>query len=246
MKQTSCHAKKLRPGIVAVALQLAFMLMPGGIAGSEARQVEPVQPFKPGASDVILPKGFPPMGKWMISPRLAYADWLGTTFDGKRLREPVNVIIVDPFAGSPEDATRRFLAACVKAGYSSRPGHSGGYFGWLGDRLFAQIPAENHHALSNEPFELHNNHGRFFGPYLWNGQYFFIGALSREKFVLATKAEHQYISFSQARDSFARVLMEKGCFKITAFLNMENALLDDPVTGTGDHDGIAVVLTAIR
>lgn len=246
MKQNDSRARKMRIGIKALALPMAFLALYGRMPGQKAGQVAPRVQFKPAERDVIHTKGFPPIGKWMISPHLGYADWLGEIFSGKRLREPINVILVDPYPGSVEEAIKRFLEASAKAGFVIRPGHSGGYFGWLCDRLYPQIPAEGHHAISDEPFELHNNHGRFFGPCLWAGRYFFIGALSREKFIPATKAEHLYISFNQARDKFARVLTEKSTFKITAFLNLENALLDDPSIGTGDHDGIAVVLTAVR
>jgi hypothetical protein len=246
MKKNGWLAIKMRSGIMLLVLPLAVVLMSVGIFGREDGQVVRKEQFKPAPVDVARIKEFPSIGKWMISPRLGYADWLGARFEGKRLREPMNVILIDPFAGSPEEARSRFLEACAKAGFSIRAGHSGGYFGWLGDRLFPQIPAEKHHAISDEPFELHNNHGRFFGPCLWAGRYFFIGALSREKLVPATKAEHMFISFNQARDKFARVLTEKSSYKITAFLNLENTLLDDPGVGTGDHDGIVVVLTSIR
>jgi hypothetical protein len=232
--------------IYGMELALVFLLMRGIAAGQAAQKGKESEQFKPAPADVAYPDGFPCIGKWMISPEMTYADWLGVIHDGKRLREPINVVIIDPFAKSPEDAVKRFLAACAKAGFTSRPGHSGGYFGWLGDRLYSQIPSEKHHAMADEPFEFHNNHGRFFGPCLWAGRYYFIGTLSREKMEPVTKAEHLYVSFNQARDRFARGLMEKGGFKITAFLGLENALLDDPDDGTGDHDGVAVVLTAAR
>jgi hypothetical protein len=182
----------------------------------------------------------------MISPRLVYSDWLGAIFAGKHLREPINAIIVDPLARSEEEARTRFLEACAEAGFISRTGHSSGYYGWLCGLLSPQVPSEKDHALSDEPFELHNNHGRFFGPCFWQGRYYFIGSLSRERLVLADKLGHEYVSFNQARDRFAFVLTEKSGFKVAAFLNLENALLDDPAVGTGDHDGVAVVVTAIR
>jgi hypothetical protein len=229
-----------------IDLALVFLLTLGGAAGQTVRTGEEPEQFKPRPADIARPNGFPSIGKWMISPEMTYASWLGAIHEGKKLREPINVVIIDPFAKSPEDAMGRFLAACAKAGFSSRPGHSGGYFGWLGDRLYSQIPSKKHHAIADEPFEFHNNHGRFFGPCFWAGRYYFIGALSREKMDPATKAEHLYVSFNQARDRFARRLMEKGGFKITTFLGLENALLDDPGVCTGDHDGVAIVLTATK
>lgn len=226
----------------AVILLLAL----GSPAGQTAGPGTIPNPFKPAPSDVARIPGYPPIGKWMISKEMIYSDWTGATSKGKGLREPINVIIVDPLALSPDDAVARFLAACKRAGFASRPGHSGGHSGWLGGRLYPQIPSEAHHAISDEPFEFHNNHGRFFGPHFSNGRYFFIGAMSREKAAAEPKPEHLYISFNQARDRFAELLEEKEGFKITAFVPLNNAILDDPRLGTGDHDGVAVVLTATR
>lgn len=74
----------------------------------------------------------------------------------------------------------------------------------------------------------------------------FIGALSREKVGAEPKPEHLYVSFNQARDRFAQALEDKGEFRITAFIVLENAILGDPRLGTGDHDGVAAVLTAAK
>jgi len=182
----------------------------------------------------------------MISPNMTYADWMGVSYKGKKMREPINVVLVDPVAKSHEDALARFLAACENAGFSKRSGHSSGYSGWIGNRLYAQIPSERNHAISDEPFEFHNNHGRFFGPHFWNGRYFFIGAMSREKIGVAPKLEHVYVSFNQARDRFAQALEDRGEFTITAMIALENVILGDPQVGTGDHDGVAIVLTAAK
>jgi len=78
------------------------------------------------------------------------------------------------------------------------------------------------------------------------GSYFFIGALSREKIGVKPEPEHLYVSFNQARDRFAHALEQKGEFRITAFISLENAILNDQQCGTGDHDGVAVVLTAMK
>ncbi len=202
--------------------------------------------FQPPSRDIALVSGFPEVGKWMIASDLTYADWLRATYMGKQLREPINVIIIDALASAPEEAVRRLVEACASAGYVSRSGHSGGYFGWLGGRLFPQVPPEKHHALANEPFELHNNHGRFFGPCSWNGHFYWIGAVSREKLDLTSRAKHDFVSFNQAREGFAKALAEKAGFEVTSFLKLENAIRDDPRVCTGDHDGSAVVLTATR
>ena len=225
---------------------LLWWLIPGSAAGQGAQSGTGPGQFKPASADVALVTGYPSVGKWMFSPAMTIADWMGVPHDGKELREPINVIIVDPLAGSADEALARFLAACTGAGFASRQGHSSGYAGWLGDRVYPQIPAEKHHAISDEPFEFHNNHGRFFGPHPRSGAYVIIGAMSREKVRAELKPEHLYVSFNQARDHFAWALDKNGEFRITGFVSLGNAILGDPRAGTGDHDGVAVVLTATK
>jgi hypothetical protein len=234
----------MRTGIFVLAAAGVFLLRgpAGGHILSQAAAIRPAPP----AADIVRLAGYPALGKWMMSPDGGYAHWLGAKVDGKGLREPINVILVDPFAHSAEEATKRLLGECGKAGFTERIGHSGGYSAWLGDRYHAQIPAEKLHALADEPFELHNDHGRFFGPFLRGGKFYFTGALSREKLVLGSKAEHVYISFNQARDRFARAMTDRSAFRTGRSLDLDNALRDDPAVGTGDHDGTAVVLTAVR
>ncbi len=234
----------MRISVFWFGFPLIPLLTLGCLAGPPARSGPGPGQFIPAPSDVARVKGHPPIGKWMISPNLSYADWMGLPHKGKKLREPINVVLVVPIAQSGEEAVARFLAACEEAGFLSRPGHSSGYSGWLGDRLYAQIPATSRHAISDEPFEFHNNHGRFFGPYFWSGKYFFIGAMSREKVGIEPKLDHVYVSFNQARDRFAQALEDKGGFRITAMIGLDNVILGDPQMGTGDHDGVAVVLTA--
>jgi hypothetical protein len=227
---------------------LVFCLALAYVTGTGAREVqENASPrFEPLPADIARPEGFPAIGKWMIAPDLSYAHWFGAVYKGKRLREPVNVIIVDGMAASSGDAVDRLLKACAVAGYSARRGHSGGYFGWLDGRLFPQIPSGRYHALADEPFELHNNHGRFFGPCRWKGRFYWMGSLSREKMDLASRAKHDFVSFNSARDGFARALARKAGYRIVGYLSLRNAIREDPLVGTGDHDAFAVVLTATR
>ncbi len=217
-----------------------------GSAGAGDRSGTVPGEFKPVSEDVASVTGYPAVGKWMYSPDMAAADWLGMPYEGKKLREPINVILADRAAGSADAAQARFLAACAAAGFASRSGHSSGYAGWLGDRLYPQIPVEKFHAISDEPFELHNNPGRFFGPHPWNGGYVIVGAMSREKVHAEPKPEHLYVSFNQARDKFAWAMDKKTQFRITGFVSLGNAILGDPKVGTGDHDGLAVILTAAK
>jgi len=187
--------------------------------------------------------GLPRIGKWMIAPDMKPACWLNQLYEGKGLREPINVIIVDRLSTSEAEAEAALLSACKAAGYPDRYGHSTGYKGEMDGRLFSQFPQRNERAFSNRWFILNNNHGRIFGPYFKGGRYYFIAAFSREIVDwLKIKEIHQFGSFSQARDDFSWNMDRKTSYKVKGFLDLDNAIVGDPKVGTGDHDGLAVIL----
>jgi hypothetical protein len=165
--------------------------------------------------------------------------------DGKRLHEPINVILIDDGASSAEAAKERLIAAAAAAGFSVRFGHSAGYRGVIGGLLYDQLPQGRDEAFSNRLFEESNNHGRMFGPHPFGGGYLFTGAFSRERVNLLEWPGHRYASFNQARDAFARGLEQHTVFKAAGFVPLGNAVDDAQVT-TGDHDGRAVVLRASK
>jgi hypothetical protein len=101
-------------------------------------------------------------------------------------------------------------------------------------------------AFSNEPFEVSNNHGRIFGPHRTASGYVFVGAFSREEVVPFRWPAHRYASFNQARDDFARGLDQNSPYKLIGFVDLENAIRDDQKATTGDHDGRAVLVRALK
>ncbi|MGZ5195271.1 MAG: hypothetical protein ACXWJM_09375 [Ramlibacter sp.] len=199
--------------------------------------------FRAAPEDVARPAGLPSIGKWMIAPDLAPAHWLGEIYEDKKLREPINVVIVDAYSRTPKEAKAALLQAATLAGFPSREGHSGGYWGWIGDRLHPQFPDTAAHAFSDEPYELNNNHGRFFGPYRYEDAFIFVGAVSREKVAPLSTPRHQYVSFNRGRDTFAEAMDLHSAIHRIAYVNLDNALIDRPDLSTGDHDGMAAVLT---
>ena len=194
--------------------------------------------------DVANPEGLPAIGKWMLTAKGVPSDWLGEIYQGKNLREPVNVIIIDEGASSADDAKARLLAAAARAGYPVRFGHSTGYQGSIGGQLHAQLPQGRDDAFSNDLFEVSNNHGRIFGPYPFAQGYLFTGAFSREEVDPFRDPPHRYGSFNRARDDFTQRLDRLTAFKVSGFVPLSNALIDDPKLTTGDHDGMAVVVRA--
>jgi hypothetical protein len=192
--------------------------------------------------DVATPEGLPAIGKWMLTAQSVPSDWLGEIYEGRNLREPINVIILDQGASSADDAKARLLAAAARAGYPIRFGHSTGYQGFIGGQLYAQLPQGRDDAFSNDIFEVSNNHGRIFGPHQFGQGYLFAGAFSREEIDPLRDPPHSYGSFNRARDDFTQRLDRSTDFKVSRFVDLGNALIGDPKLTTGDHDGIAVVV----
>jgi hypothetical protein len=192
--------------------------------------------------DVATPEGLPAIGRWMLTAQSVPSDWLGEIYEGRNLREPINVIIVDEGASSADDAKARLLAAAARAGYPIRFGHSTGYQGFIGGQLYAQLPQGRDDAFSNDIFEVSNNHGRIFGPHQFGQGYLFAGAFSREEIDPIRDPPHSYGSFNRARDDFTQRLNRSTDFKVSRFVDLGNALIGDPKLTTGDHDGIAVVV----
>ena len=197
-------------------------------------------------SNLVQPPGLPQIGKWMLGADGSAAHWLRELYQGKRLREPINVIIIDESADSSDSAKLRLIRGASAAGYPIRMGHSSGYQGHLGGQLYTQIPSGWDDAFSDEPFEFSNNHGRVFGPHKSDRGYIMIGAFSREEVVPFRWPGHRYASFNQARDDFARRLDQTSEYKVIGYVSLENAISGDAEVTTGDHDGRAVLLRSVR
>jgi hypothetical protein len=191
---------------------------------------------------MVQPAGLPRLYKWMLSPDLVAAHWLGATVDGKELVEPLNVLFLDRRSASPDAAKTALAEALTQAGFPSRTGHSGGYFAFVAGSLRPQLPAVGNHAFSDEPFELPNNHGRVFGPTAVAEGFLFVAAFSREGIAPLAKVKHRYLSFNQARDAVATHLDQRTSFKRRGVIDLQNSLGNDPAHSTGDHDGQAVLL----
>lgn len=203
--------------------------------------LNPISKHLPDLAYISL-KDYPSLGQWMYTQEKVPAHWLGQKYQGKELREPINMVIVDEKAASIAEAESHFLEACKLAGYASRTGHSSGYQGLIGGSFLSQLPREEKHAFSNALFIYPNNHGRAFGLYEENGVYYITAAFSRENFNLFADVKHGFVSFNQARDDFAVRLNEHSDYKITGKLDLENSCSPTDKLTTGDHDGAAILL----
>src|SRR5579883_430107 len=194
------------------------------------------------AVDTVAATKVPSIGPWMMDSDGTPAHWLDEMYQGKHLREPINIILYDRNANSGTDAKGRLLSALVQAGFPARIGHSNDYYGLISGKRYEQLGDGKPSTFADGPFEFDNNHGRIFGPSAYNGGYLWIGAFSREKVAPFDKIKHQYVSFNQSRDAIAQRLDANTIFHRTGFINSGNVLIDRPDTTTGDHDGIAVML----
>lgn len=198
--------------------------------------------YRPEGVPVMVPE-LGEVGRWMITKDLVPATWLGERLGGRTLREPVNVLLIDRAARSPEEATTRLLAAMTAAGYGPRGGHSTGYYGEVGGKLHPMLPTGRGEAFSDGPFFVPNNHGRVFGPVPVTNGYAFTGAFSLEGVRLLPRPGHPYRSFQVAREDLADKLNARSPFKRAGYVDM-GSRLDTPTETTGDHDGRAVLLVA--
>lgn len=224
------------------AIPVLGILLPAAFGAAPAGSQTLANPSLEAAD----PQGLPAIGKWMLTAQGVPSDWLGEVYEGRILREPINVIILDAAAASRDDAVARLLQAAARAGYPVRFGHSAGYQAVIGGELHAQLPQGWDDAFSDEIFELSNNHGRIFGPYRWQQAYLFTGAFSRERVDPFRWPGHRYASFNRARDDFAEKLERSSAYAASGSVPLDNALADDPRLTTGDHDGMAVLLRAER
>ncbi|TSA83815.1 hypothetical protein FNU79_11310 [Deinococcus detaillensis] len=230
--------------IPAVCVSAGLAVISGCTPTINAANVttEGVEVTTSSADAVNTTYGF--IGKWMIDPDGQPARWLGYQLDDHNLREPVNVILVDKVAKTPQEAASRLVSAMQAAGYGPKGGHSVGYKGLILGQLYGQQPGGKDEAFSDGAWWQSNNHGRVFGPApIDSGGYLWTAAFSREDFELISSMHHPYNSFKVARDDLSAKLSAAGTFKRLDTLKLDNAL-NTPTLTTDDHDGGAAVLVA--
>ena len=227
----------MRKLLAVMGLLLASLLLTYGVLWLAT----PVSQTLPTVEQTHLPEGLQ-IGRWLLTGREVPANWLGQKFQGKMMREPINVILVDEVAATPDAAVQYLLESCEAIGYLSRPGHSSDYRGQIGNVIYSQLPRQQNHAFSNAMYILPNNHGRIFGPHFFAGYYYFSGALSREAINLFAEVRHVYASFEMAKQDFAARMQASGRYFVVGASAMENVFLPSESMTTGDHDGTAVLL----
>ncbi|HRY32616.1 MAG TPA: hypothetical protein P5531_06585 [Bacteroidales bacterium] len=216
------------------SLLLIFLMSIVILSLVSCRPDNAVTKLDPGYPSDSLPEIHP----WMIKPDgSGPAMWLDRKqSDGRYIREPINMVIVDRMAGSREDAVNRLTEAMTRAGFAPRFGHSGGYLGMIGGRRYPQQPDQPDYAFSDCMWAFPNNHCRLFGPAFYMGAWIWTGSCSREKGI-----SHDYVSFMVSREKLADALVRYANATRAGNMNLGNRM-DDATAGTGDHDGFAALL----
>lgn len=238
------HWRRVTAFTIGIGSALVFGATP---ARADAAGTTPVEsasdptPPSPSPSDVArTPYG--DVGKWLLGPHGQISDWGSQPYQGRRLLEPVNVIILDPRSRSVAQSTERINAAMRRAGFPAQPLHTTGFSAVVGGDVLGQQPAGGARAFSNAFFLLPNDHARAFGPASTpGGGYLWSAAVSREQLgIYNQQLAHNYVSFDTARDVLASRFAASGATSIGR-VPLDNAYQSATET-TGDNDGYAAVL----
>lgn len=194
-------------------------------------------------TDISSKIDIPDIGEWLLYRNNTCADWLGIKYHNKYLREPINIIIIDPYSKNSDQAVKKLFHECKVVGYKEEFGHSSGYRGIIDNECYKQIPANKHVAFANKDFFVTNNHGRIIGPAFYDGKYIFIAGFSTERPTIFKGFHHIFVSFNRARNDFSLKLGGSPVYRIEGVVNLKNVINTDAAT-TADHDGKAVVITA--
>jgi hypothetical protein len=213
---------------LTIALPFALFALDAAIGQENSQQVD-----------------LPPIGKWLLHENGEPSHWFGETYQNRKLFEPINVIFIDAYAETEKAAVEKLMRECKIAGYDEERGHSSGYAALIGERQYGQIPNDKRMAFANKDFFLTNNHGRIMGPVYDGRRYVFVGAFSTESFKIFDRAHHRYVSFIRARDDFCAKMDKGSVYKIAGSHDLANTV-DDREFTTGDHDGKAIILSAIN
>jgi hypothetical protein len=192
--------------------------------------------------------------KWMLqSDGKTVADCLGQTFSqygNKKMQEMINVVWVDPYATSSDNANERFKEALASANPAINESamHTGGYTSYLNNVLFNQKPDDGNTAFADKSWYNTNiHHFRTFGAVYYNNAWYITVAASTESYIWY-EFSHVWTSFNTARDMLVNSLLNSTVnpgFIQLQNLNLQNQIpASDPNLSTGDFDGVTAYIQA--
>lgn len=169
-----------------------------------------------------------PFGLWLLSADRTRAAYAPTAGRAQAVRRPMNVVLVDKFAATPDTATTRVTAALGAAGYAAQPGQSAPYQAFAAGEFRTAWPQV--YASAGQRLHL-------FGPWKTAGGFVFAAAVATEN----TGGAFQ--DFMVAREALADALNGKTTFRKKGYVDLLGKV-ETPTETTADHDGCAVVLVA--
>jgi len=207
----------------------------------------------PTGQGATLPNGLV-VDAWMLqSDGVTVANCIGQTFSqygNKIMQEMINMVWVDPYATSSDNANARFREALAGAnpaiGQSAM--HTGGYTTYIQGTEFQENCTSPNTAFADKSWYNTNiHHARAWGAVYYNGAWYITVATSTESYIWYDFT-HVWTSFNTSRDVFKNALLSStvnpGAVQLSN-LNLGNLIPASNTTlSTGDFDGITVQIQA--
>lgn len=176
-------------------------------------------------------------GVWVLRDRTR-ADVDGLKVEGRALREPINVVLIDLFAKTPQDALLRATAALDAAGLKPSDRYPHGYQAYLNGTFQPQVPAGQ--AFAKGVGSAREERLRLFGPWKTGDGYVFLAGIAAQN---VTGQGRTFSDFMVTREATADALNNRTPFRKKGYVDLLSKV-DTARETTADHDGCAVVLVA--
>lgn len=176
-------------------------------------------------------------GLWVLRGRTR-ADVDGLRVQGRALREPVNVVLIDLFAKTPQDALLRATAALDAVGLKPSDRYTHGYQAYLNGTFQPEVPAGQ--AFARGVGSAREERLRLFGPWKSGDGYVFLAGIAAQN---VTRQGRTFSDFMVTREATADALNSRTVFKKKGYVDLLSKV-DTPRETTADHDGCAVILVA--
>ena len=176
-------------------------------------------------------------GLWVLRGRTR-ADVDGLKVEGRSLREPVNVVLIDLFAKTPQDALLRATAALDAVGLKPSDRYTHGYQAYLSGTFQPEVPAGQ--VFARGIGSAREERLRLFGPWKSGDGYVFLAGIAAQN---VTGQGRTFSDFMVTREATADALSSRTAFKKKGYVDLLSKV-DTARETTADHDGCAVVLVA--
>ncbi|WP_339095218.1 hypothetical protein WDJ50_11495 [Deinococcus sp. VB142] len=178
------------------------------------------------------------MGVWVLRQDRTRADVDGLKVQGRSLREPVNVVMVDLFAKSPQEALLRVTSALDRVGLNPADGYTHGYQAYLNGDFAPEVPAGQ--TFARGLGTAREERLRLFGPWKYGEGYVFLAGIAAQN---VTGQGRSFSDFMVTREDLAEQLNTRTPFRKKGYVDLLSKV-DTPRETTADHDGCAVVFVA--